>query len=424
MTILYPALAALFFLLAGYYGAVRAILLDSPLDWLRVAGPPVRHDRRLSDEDGTVQSVAYWRRMLRMSRLSLVAIGCFFLVATGYVLIPQLAEWPGWLYWIGLFAAAALVWAATYVLWLRLGRTLPRLASVRAFPVRFAEWVLTPVYWLVEPFLSRQGQGASSTNASFPNYVRDEAAAADDSDVEDHRMEEKMFINALDFKDVRIRDCMIPRTEITAVAIDDEIEDLRQAFISSGHSKIVVYRDSIDDVVGYCHSLALFRKPKEISSIVTPMLIVPEAMPASDLMLRFLEVRKSLALVVDEFGGTSGLVSVEDVVEQIFGEIQDEYDSTEDWTERKIDENIFILSARHEVEYLNEKYGWNFPEGDYDTLAGLLIHVHGDLPKVNEVIYFAPYTFKVISMQDTRIELVRLTVEAPEEEERKEGRKK
>lgn len=412
MTILYPALAALFFLLAGYYGAVRAILLDSPLDWLRAARDQINYN-----EDGAGRHVAYWRRLLRMSRLSLVAVGCFFLVATGYVLVPQLASLPGWLYPLGLFVVAVLVWTAAYMLWLRLGRAFPRIASVRAFPVRFAEWVLTPVYWLVEPFLWRQRIGKSSTNPNSPNYVRDEAAAADDSDAQDHRMEEKMFINALDFKDVRIRDCMIPRTEITAVAIDDEIEDLRQAFISSGHSKIVVYRDSIDDVVGYCHSLALFRKPKEISNIVTPMLIVPEAMPASDLMLRFLEVRKSLALVVDEFGGTAGLVSVEDVVEQIFGEIQDEYDSTEDWTERKIDESTFILSARHEVEYLNEKYGWYFPEGDYDTLAGLLIHIHGDLPKVNEVIQFMPYTFKIISMQDTRIELVRLTVEPYERAE-------
>lgn len=220
-----------------------------------------------------------------------------------------------------------------------------------------------------------------------------------------------MFINALDFKDVRIRDCMIPRMEITAVALDDSIEDLRQAFISSGHSKIVVYRESIDDVVGYCHSLALFRKPREITSIVTPILIVPEAMPASDLMLRFLEERKSLALVVDEFGGTSGLVSVEDVVEQIFGEIQDEYDTTEDWTERQVDRNTYLLSARHEVDYLNEKYDWRFPEGDYDTLAGMLIHMHGDLPKVNDVIEIRPYTFKIISMQDTRIELVRLSIE-------------
>jgi len=419
MTILYPALAALFFLLAGYYGAVRAILLDSPLDWLRLT-----HDSGRADYNGAGQSVAYWRRMLRMSRLSLVAVGCFFLVATGHVLVPQLDQWPAWLYRVGLFAVAALAWMASYALWLRLGRALPRLASITAFPVRFAEWGLTPVYWLIEPFLSGKRQGETSANPNSPNYVRDDTAAADDSDVGDQRMEEKMFINALDFKDVRIRDCMIPRTEITAVAIDDEIEDLRQAFISSGHSKIVVYRDSIDDVVGYCHSLALFRKPKEISNIVTPMLIVPEAMPASDLMLRFLEVRKSLALVVDEFGGTAGLVSVEDVVEQIFGEIQDEYDSTEDWTERQVDESTFLLSARHEVEYLNEKYGWYFPEGDYDTLAGLLIHIHGDLPKVNEVIQFIPYTFKIVSMQDTRIELVRLTVELPEKEEKKEGRKK
>ncbi len=415
MNIVYPSLALFFFLLAGYYGAVRAILLDSPLDWLRFNPDRTTADRQPLEEESRAKLVAYWRRMLRMSRLSLIAFGCFFLVAAGFVLLSQLNELPGWLYWSGLFLVAAFIWTIAYVVWLRLGRAFPRIASVRAFPVRFAEWALTPVYWLIEPFLSNQKRGDSTAANNLPNYVRNDAASADDSDEEDHRMEEKMFINALDFKDVRIRDCMIPRTEITAVALDDEIEDLRQAFISSGHSKIVVYRESIDDVVGYCHSLALFRKPKEIASIVTPMLIVPEAMPASDLMLRFLEVRKSLALVVDEFGGTSGLVSVEDVVEQIFGEIQDEYDSTEDWTERKIDDNTFIFSARHEVEYLNEKYGWNFPEGDYDTLAGLLIHVHGDLPKVNDVINLMPYTFKIISMQDTRIELVRLTVEKPEE---------
>jgi CBS domain containing-hemolysin-like protein len=220
-----------------------------------------------------------------------------------------------------------------------------------------------------------------------------------------------MFINALDFKDLRIRDCMIPRTEISAVNVNASIEDLRRTFLTSGHSKIIVHRDSVDDVLGYAHALSLFKKPKEISNIITPILIVPEAMPVSDLMLRFLEERRSLALVVDEFGGTSGLVSVEDVVEQIFGEIQDEYDSTEDWTERQVDEHSYVLSARHEIDYLNEKYGWELPEGDYDTLAGMLIHHHGDLPEVNDTLSLTPYSFQVVSMQDTRIELVRLTIE-------------
>lgn len=393
----YPLLAAVFFLLAGYYGAVRAILLDSPLEWMQLGAESVDKSH----------SLAYWRRILRMNRLMLVALGCFFLVATLQTQWPETLAWPRALYWVALGAGALTAWVGAYVLWLRAGRAFPRLVSMRAFPVRLAEWTLTPVYWLVEPFIKSAPLASVGRLAS---QQRDETTAADDSDFEDHRMEERMFTNALDFKDVRIRDCMIPRTEITAVALDDGIEDLRQAFISSGHSKILVYRESIDDVAGYCHSLALFRKPKEISSIITPILIVPEAMPASDLMLRFLEERKSLALVVDEFGGTSGLVSVEDVVEQIFGEIQDEYDFTEDWTERQVDENTYLLSARHEVDYLNEKYGWELPEGDYDTLAGMLIHLHGDLPKVNGFIELPHYTFKIISMQDTRIELVRLSL--------------
>lgn len=392
---LYWGLLILFFLMAGYFGAVRSIMLDMPVDWVRA----------LQDDDLKTMHLVYWRRILRMARLTMLSLGCFCIVAATYAFSNRVFELPTWVFQLILFVVAALAWILSYGLWIRLGRAKPSLISLRAFPVRFAEWVHTPVYWLLEPFLREYPSEGRPVS-----YNRDETVAADDLDYEDNRIEERMFINALDFKDVRIRDCMIPRTEITAVALDDTIEDLRQAFISSGHSKIVVYRESIDDVVGYCHSLALFRKPKEISSIITPMLIVPEAMPASDLMLRFLEERKSLALVVDEFGGTAGLVSVEDVVEEIFGEIQDEYDTTEDWTERRVDENTFILSARHEIDYLNEKYNWEFPEGDYDTLAGLLIHTHGDLPKVNEVIYLPNYTFKVISMQDTRIELVRLTI--------------
>ncbi|GAB2777979.1 hypothetical protein GCM10027275_21570 [Rhabdobacter roseus] len=392
---IFQALVASFFLfvLAGYYGAVRAVLVDGTLP----GGL-----RALPEEVEAMERVLYWRRILRMARLLVLALGCYALVWAGYPFLRGSVAVGEVVALAALFAVAALAWGSLYLSWLSLGRRYPALVDLQRFPVRLAEWLLTPLYWLMEPLLMKKHAGAST--------IREETESADDPDFEDHSIEERMFINALDFKDVRIRDCMIPRTEISAVSLDDTIEDLRQAFISSGHSKIVVYRDSVDEVVGYCHSLALFRKPKEISAIVTPILIVPEAMPASDLMLRFLEERKSLALVVDEFGGTSGLVSVEDVVEQIFGEIQDEYDSTEDWTERQLDEHTYLLSARHEIDYLNDKYEWNLPEGDYDTLAGLLIHTHEDLPKVNEVIQVPPYVFKVISMQDTRIELVRLSI--------------
>lgn len=225
---------------------------------------------------------------------------------------------------------------------------------------------------------------------------------------EEIEVDTRIFNNAIELRDVRVRDCLIPRTEIAAVCVDDTIDELRHAFQETGHSKIIVYRDNIDDVIGYCHAVALFQKPQTIESILTPMLTVPETMPAQDLMLRFLGERKSLALVVDEFGGTAGIISVEDIVEQIFGEIQDEYDTNEDWTERQLDENTYLLSARHEIEYLNDKYKWSIPEGDYDTLGGLILAVNEDLPSVNDVIELPPFVFTVVSMDGTRIDTVKV----------------
>ncbi|GAB3015257.1 hemolysin family protein [Spirosoma pulveris] len=219
----------------------------------------------------------------------------------------------------------------------------------------------------------------------------------------------QIFNNAIEFRDVRVRDCLVPRTEITAVAVDDTVEELRQAFQGSGHSKIVVYRDTIDDVIGYCHALALFKKPATVEEIITPIIVVPETMPAQDLLLRFLSERKSLALVVDEFGGTAGIVSVEDMVEQIFGEIQDEYDTNEDWVEQQLDEANWLLSARHEIEDLNKTYDWHIPESpQYDTLGGLILATHEDVPQVGEVIEFLPFTFTIVSMDGTRIDTVKV----------------
>lgn len=227
---------------------------------------------------------------------------------------------------------------------------------------------------------------------------------------EDGQVDAKIFNNAIGFRDVRVRDCLVPRTEIAAVAHDETIDDLRLTFQQSGHSKILVYRDSIDDVIGYCHALGLFQKPQKIDDIILPILTVPETMPAQDMLLRFLSERKSIALVVDEFGGTAGMITVEDIVEQIFGEIQDEYDVNEDWVEQKLDDRTYLLSARHEIDDLNEKYDWELPEGDYETLGGLILSINEDLPNVGDKFEMGPYGFVVESVQGTRIGTVRVTV--------------
>ncbi|MGV3599575.1 MAG: hemolysin family protein [Dyadobacter fermentans] len=392
MNLIFLVTTIVFFLLAGYYGAVRSVLLDVWIDRYSL-----RHEK--SEQ---VEQTLYWRRILRMIRLLAVALGCFMGVITIFPLFELSTGTQNWLLIVALFAALAILWMVSYSSWVKIGRSFPKVLDLKAFPVRFGEWLMTPLYWVIEPFVKE--------NILSPS-LRDDIISADDPDFDDHSIEERMFINALDFKDLRIRDCMIPRMEISAVNVNATIEDLRTAFLTSGHSKIIVHKESVDEVLGYCHALSLFKKPKDISSIITPILIVPEAMPARDLMLRFLEERRSIALVVDEFGGTSGLVSVEDVVEQIFGEIQDEYDTTEDWTERQLDEHTYMLSARHELDYLNDKYGWELPEGDYDTIAGMLIHFYGDLPDESEVVEMSPYSFQIVSVQDTRIELVKLTIE-------------
>ena len=227
---------------------------------------------------------------------------------------------------------------------------------------------------------------------------------------EENEVDTKIFHNALEFKQVKVRDCMIPRTEITAIELDEGIEGLSKVFIESGHSKVLIYKETLEEVIGYCHSLALFKKPKDIQSILTSIPIVPEAMPANDLMIKFSKERKSLALVVDEFGSTSGLVSMEDVMEQIFGEIQDEYGDSEDWIEKQVDENTYILSGRHEIDYLNEKYDWNLPEGDYETLGGMLISIYEDIPEANEMITLPPFQFQIMSVVDAKIDTVKVNI--------------
>jgi putative hemolysin len=229
-------------------------------------------------------------------------------------------------------------------------------------------------------------------------------------DEENMELDKKIFHNALEFKSVRVRDCMIPRTEIVAVSLDSGIKKLQEAFVESGHSKIIIFRESIDDVIGYCHSSTLFRKPKKIEEILTPIVTVPETTLANELMIRLINERKSLAIVVDEFGGTSGLVSMEDVIEEIFGEIEDEHDE-DDLIEQKLTDNTYLFSARLEIDYLNETYGWHLPTGDYETLGGLILAFMEDLPKPGEMIEIPPYTFIVQTTGENRINTVKLIID-------------
>ena len=298
------------------------------------------------------------------------------------------------------------------------------LLSLLAIPMIIIFFIMFPVVWLIEQmskfiilFVLRQPYSEDRQVfglTDLSNYIKQNTR--DDIKKTKVELDTKIFNNALEFKTVRVRECMIPRTEISAIDIEDSVEDLKTEFIESGHTKILVYRESIDDVIGYCHVLDLFKKPQDIGSMLTPIIIVPETMLANELMIQFIQERKSLALVVDEFGGTSGIVSLEDVIEEIFGEIQDEHDEDEDWVEQRIDEDKYILSARHEIDYLNEKYKWDIPEGDYDTLGGFILSITESIPEVHDIIKHGLFEIKVVSMEDARIDNV-LFIYNPDQED-------
>lgn len=228
-----------------------------------------------------------------------------------------------------------------------------------------------------------------------------------EQDEDSQELNTELFENALSLPMVKIRQCLVPRTEIEAIDINTPIEEAKRTFISTQLSKLVVYDDNIDSILGYIHQLDLFRKPDSIHSVLHPIMAVPESMSATDLIGKFTKERKSIAWVVDEFGGTAGIVTMEDVLEEIFGEIQDEYD-VEELVEKQLAEDEFIFSGRMELDYLNEKYDMKFPSGDSETLSGYIINEHETIPKQKETIIIGDYRFDILNVSDTRIESVKM----------------
>lgn len=293
-----------------------------------------------------------------------------------------------------------------------------RTLQLFAIPLIIIYWILFPIVFIINGvagsvlriFLGKKlpEDKPRFGKIDLDHYVREGTPIT----VQRHELENevKIFKRALAFPKVKARDCMVPRNEIVAVEVDSPVEALKKMFIEYRLSKILVYRKTMDDMIGYTHSFEIFKNPENITAVMLPMIVVPETMPANEVMTKLLHQHKSVALVVDEFGGTSGMVTMEDIIEEIFGEIEDEHDK-EEMTEKKISENEFVFSGRLEIDYLNEKYRLTLPQSDhYSTLGGLILHVRRSLPHVGETIHLNPYRFKVINTTETTIEQVELRI--------------
>ena len=293
------------------------------------------------------------------------------------------------------------------------------LLTIFAVPAYLCYIILWPVSrlstWFARAFLRIFGVRvkAESNDDGFTKLDLDHLVqssienAENEDDIED---EVKIFQNALEFADTKVRDCMVPRTEICAVADTCSVKDLMTMFVESGKSKIIVFHEDIDHITGYIHSSEMFREPDKWSENIQEVPFVPETMTARKLMQILLQQKKSLGVVVDEFGGTSGIVSLEDLVEEIFGEIEDEHDST-NYVAKQLQDGEYLLSARLEIDAINDKFDLDLPESEeYMTLGGLILHYYRSFPKLNEVVKIGRFEFRIIKNTMTKIELVRLKV--------------
>jgi CBS domain containing-hemolysin-like protein len=293
-----------------------------------------------------------------------------------------------------------------------------RMLDVFAVPAKLFYLLLYPLVWLIDRF-SKQILSAlfkvklneeqmTFGRSDLDEYVNEFTNATDEE--EDIDSEIQIFRNALSFSDIKVRQCMIPRTEITAMEINDDIDDLKQKLVESGLSKILIYRDEIDNIIGYVHSFELFQKPKNIKNVIRPISLVPESTKVKDLLKQFGQQHRSVAVVLNEFGGTAGMVTTEDIIEEIFGEIEDEHDK-EELIMKKVSDSEYTLSARLEIDQINQEFGLGLPESeDYETLGGFIIEHYQSIPELNEEIRVGNFKFTITKVESTRIAEVVLQI--------------
>jgi putative hemolysin len=283
-----------------------------------------------------------------------------------------------------------------YIIYYLLYIPVSAMTSVSNFVIKYVFRISLPNY---QPVFGR---------IELDNYVRERMPEKDTEEETDTEVE--IFRNALEFSTQKAREFMVPRTEITAVEADSDLTDLRQIFIDSGYSKILVYTENSDQIIGYVHAFELFRKPESIRAILRPVSFIPESMTANQILNSFTKEQRNVAVVIDEFGGTAGLITLEDVVEELFGEIEDEHDSDE-FVETKLSDTEFVFSARLEVDYINDEYNLNLPESDnYSTLSGLIYQSHESIPEKGEIIEIEDFVFTIRKVSHNRIEEVHIRV--------------
>jgi len=282
-----------------------------------------------------------------------------------------------------------------------------------AFYLLFS-WISNFVIWIsdliLKTFFKTEGDQIqlAFTKVELGNYISEQMESVHQDEEVDTEIQ--IFQNALEFSEVKAREVMIPRTEIEAVEINESVKALSQLFTETGYSKILVYNESIDDIVGYVHSFELFKKPKTIKAALMPVEFVPETMLVKDILNVLIKKRKSMAVVLDEYGGTSGVMTVEDIVEELVGEIEDEHDS-DDLHEEQLEENRYKFSARLEVDYINETYKLNLPESEnYETLGGLIVSQTEEIPEKGEVVLIENLQFTILEVSNTKIDLIELKI--------------